>query len=155
MNTRWPQLYRVATALVAWFVALTAATAARADVYIIANAANPQTALTQKEAVDLFMGRQRAFANGDFAMVFDLPRNNAVRDGFYQQMTGMNPSQVNSYWARLMFTGQTMPPHALPDEKAVLEMVRRNPSAIGYLSSAPTDKGVRTLYVVRERAPAD
>ncbi len=130
----------------AWF----APTDSRADIYVVVQAANPTRALTQKEATDLFMGRTRAFANGDFALPFDLPRDSATRAAFYLALTGMSPAQVNSYWSRLMFTGQTMPPQALPAEAAMVDIVKRNPSAIGYLSTEPTDKGLRILLVLKE-----
>jgi hypothetical protein len=127
-----------------------AAQPARADFYIVVHASNPQRALTQKEAVDLFMGRSRAFANGDFALIFDLPRDHPRRAAFYQALTGMSVAQVNSYWSRLMFSGQSVPPQALPDETAVAGILRRNPSALGWLSKEPTDGGLRTVLVIKE-----
>lgn len=123
---------------------------AAADFFIVTHVGNAQPALTQKEAVDLFMGRNRAFANGDFTRTLDLPRDHPRRAAFYQVLTGMNAVQVNSYWSRLMFSGQNMPPQALPDEAAVIEAVKRNPSALGWLSKEPTDKQLRTLLVLRE-----
>ena len=126
------------------------ATSARADFYVVAQSANPQHALTQKEAVDMFMGRSRSFTNGDFALIFDLPRDNPKRAAFYQALTGMSPAQVNSYWSRLMFSGQSMPPQPLPDETAMIDIVKRNPSALGWLSKEPADKQLRTLLVLKE-----
>ena len=126
---------------------------ARADFYIVVHASNPQRSLTQKEAVDLFMGRSRAFANGDFALIFDLPRDHPRRAAFYQALTGMSVAQVNSYWSRLMFSGQSVPPQALPDETAVASILRRNPSALGWLSKEPAEAGLRTVLVIKE-APA-
>lgn len=123
---------------------------AHADFYVIAQAGNPQPALTQNEAINLFMGRSRSFSNGDFALVFDLPRNSPQRAAFYQALTGMSQAQVNSYWARLMFSGQSMPPQPLPDEVAMIDIVKRNPSAVGWLSKEPADKQVRTLLVIKE-----
>ena len=125
---------------------------ARADFYIVVHASNPQRALTQKEAVDLFMGRSRAFANGDFALIFDLPRDNPRRGAFYQSLTGMSVAQVNSYWSRLMFSGQSVPPQSLPDETAMTGILRRNPSALGWLSKEPIDAGLRTVLVIKEPA---
>jgi hypothetical protein len=123
---------------------------AHADFYLVVQAGNPQRSLTQKEAVDLFMGRNRSFANGDFALVFDLPRDSAQRAAFYQALTGMSAAQVNSYWSRLMFSGQSMPPQPLPDEAAMIDIVKRNPSAIGWLSKDPADKQLRSVLVLKE-----
>ena len=129
---------------------LALAVPARADFYIVVHASNPQRALTQKQAVDLFMGRSRAFANGDFALIFDLPRDHPRRAAFYLSLTGMSVAQVNSYWSRLMFSGQSVPPQALPDEVAVAGILRRNPSALGWLSKEPTEPGLRTVLVIKE-----
>ena len=98
----------------------------------------------------MFMGRSRSFGNGEFALVFDLPRDNPRRAAFYLALTGMSPAQVNSYWARLMFSGQSMPPQPLPDETSMIDIVKRNPSALGWLSKEPTDKQLRTLLVLKE-----
>lgn len=123
---------------------------ARADFYLVVQADNPQHSLTQKEAVDLFMGRNRAFANGEFARVFDLDRNDPARDNFYHALTGLSQAQVNSYWARLLFSGRNSPPQALPDEAAMAAAVKRNPNAIGWLSHEPSDRSLRTVLVLKE-----
>lgn len=123
---------------------------ARADVFVIVNASNPVQALTQKDVLNLFMGRVNAFTEVDLATPLDLPRDHAVRDHFYHLLTGMTPAQVNSYWSRLMFTGQTLPPQPLPSEAAVLDLVRRNARAIGYLGHEPAaDTGVRVVVTLR------
>jgi hypothetical protein len=131
-------------------VALLSAPLAWADFFIVVQSGNPQRSLTEREAVELFMGRTRSFSNGDFALVFDLPREHPRRAAFYKALTGMTAAQVNSYWSRLMFSGQSMPPQALPDEQAMVEIVKRNPSALGWLAHEPSDKALRTLLVLKE-----
>jgi hypothetical protein len=123
---------------------------ARADFYIVVQANNAQSALTRQDALNLFMGRSRAFSNGKFALIFDLPRDSPKRAPFYRALTGMSLAQVNSYWSRLMFSGQSLPPQPLPDEATMIDIVKHNPNAIGWLTSAPTDKGLRTLLVLKE-----
>ena len=123
---------------------------AHADFYLIVHAANPQPALTQREAVGMFMGRNRAFHNGEVAQVYDLPRDSAQRAEFYQRLTGMGPAQINSYWARLMFSGQTMPPYAVQDEAAMLAVVKSNANAIGWERKEPSDKALRVLLVLKD-----
>ena len=123
---------------------------AHADFYLIVQAANPQPALTQREAVGMFMGRNRAFHSGEVAQVYDLPRDSTQRAEFYQRLTGMGPAQINSYWARLMFSGQTMPPYAVQDEAAMVAVVKSNANAIGWLRKEPNDKALRVLLVLKE-----
>ena len=123
---------------------------AQADFYLIVPAANPQPALTQHEAVGLFMGRNRAFHSGEVSQVYDLPRDSTQRAEFYQRLTGMGPAQINSYWARLMFSGQTMPPYAVPDEAAMVAVVKSNANAIGWVRKDPNDKALRVLLVLKD-----
>ncbi len=125
---------------------------ARADIYIVVNAANPVNTMTQKEVMDLYTGRSRAFPGGEPAMVFDHPRDSAARAALYQSLTGMSLVQVNSYWSRLTFTGQTLPPQPLPAEAVLADMVRRNPGAVGYLTAEPTDKALRVVFTLRVSA---
>lgn len=144
MNVSRILLMALITGLWTWTVP------AVADTYLIVHPSNPTRSLTRKEAVDLYMGRHRAFPNGDYALLFDLPRDHPVRQQFYKGLTGLDPAQVNSYWSRLMFTGQTLPPQPLPNEATVQEMVRRNPSALGFVGQEPVDKSLRVVLIVKD-----
>ncbi len=134
--------------LVGTFMALSSAHA-RADIYVVVNKSNPVHSLTQKEVVNIFMGRTHAFAGGDYVRAFDLPRDSGAHEQFYQLLIGMTVAQVNTYWARLIFTGQTLQPKALDNEDAMIETVRRNPGAIGYLTQEPLDKDVQVVLVLK------
>lgn len=125
---------------------------ARSDIFVVVNAANPVTALTQKQVLDIYMGRRRAFPGGEYVLPFDQSRNGAAREEFYQLLTGMSLSQVNGYWSRLIFTGQMLPPEPLPDDTAVLDVVSRNRDAIGYVGRPPRDASVNVILVLK-RAP--
>jgi hypothetical protein len=123
---------------------------AAADIFVIVNAASPVRSLTNKEAVDLFMRRTRVDANGEQFVVCDLARDNTVRADFYRVLTRMSQAQINSYWARLMFSGQVMPPQAFASEQEVLDMVRRHPGGIGYVSHDPQDSAVRVVLLLKD-----
>lgn len=137
-------------ALTCFLAACTMVGPTRADYYLVVQASNTQTSMTQKEAVDLFMSRRHVFRNGDAALVFDLARGHSEREGFYKSLTGLSLAQVNSYWSRLMFSGESRPPQELADEAAMLDMVKRNPNALAWVPHEPTDKQVRTLLVLKE-----
>lgn len=123
---------------------------ARADFYLIVNADNSQRTLTQKQAIDIYMGRNRSFSNGELAQVFDLSRDAPERETFYQALTGLSQAQINSFWARLQFSGRTLPPEQLADETAMLNAIRANPNAIGWLPREPADRRLRTMLVLKE-----
>jgi len=121
-----------------------------ADIVVIVNATNPVRNMTSEEVSALYLARARTFPSGEFALVFDQPRDSALRQQFFKLVANMAIGQVNTYWSRLMFSGQEMPPQPLPNEQAVIDIVRRNPGAIGYVSTPPKDPGLRIVLQIKE-----
>lgn len=107
--------------------------------YVIVNNANPLLKLEKKELIALYTGRSRNFPGAGPAEVFDQPRDSAQREAFYLALTGMDLAQIDSYWARLLFTGRVVPPKMLAGDSALLAEVKRNSRAIAYLSSPPAE----------------
>lgn len=143
-------LCHVFAAVALALVTLLPARAAHADVFVVVNSANGVHAMGQKEVLDIFMGRTRAFPGGEFAQTLDLPRDAPARAAFYTALTGLSPAQLASYWSRLMFSGRTMPPQQMTSEAAMVENLRRNPGAIGYLAQEPSDRTLRVVLVLKE-----
>jgi ABC-type phosphate transport system substrate-binding protein len=114
-------------------------------VYVVVSAQSPVGAVTQKEVLALFTGRSRTLAGGVSSTPLDQQRDGAARAAFYQALTGMDVARINSYWARLHFTGQVQPPQALGDDASVIERLRSDPAAIGYLAQPPADPAVRVV----------
>jgi ABC-type phosphate transport system substrate-binding protein len=118
-----------------------------ADIAIIANLQNSQHQLSALQVQDIFMGRTRSFPNGQFAITFD---QQALRNDFYQKLTGRPIAQINAYWARLMFSGQTSPPTKLADDQSIIKVVQENAGAIGYIDSKNVDaQSVRILLILK------
>jgi ABC-type phosphate transport system substrate-binding protein len=118
-----------------------------ADIAIIANLQNSQHQLSALQVQDIFTGRTRSFPNGQFAITFD---QQALRNDFYQKLTGRPIAQINAYWARLMFSGQTSPPTKLADDQSIIKVVQENAGAIGYIDSKNVDaQSVRILLILK------
>mgnify|MGYP000087714035 CR=1 FL=1 len=110
------------------------APAAQADIAVIVHAANPVQQLTSRQVAELYLGRSRTFASGQYAQVVDQGIYDPLRGRFFKE-----------------FTGQVQPPQNLDGDSAVLEFVRRNPGAIGYVSATTlADARVKTVLVLRE-----
>lgn len=123
---------------------------AHADVYVVGHANSEVSTLSKTQVADLYLGRARTLPSGGFALVFDQPRDSPARERFFKAMANMPLTQVNAYWSRLMFTGQVQPPMQLPNDQAILDVVARNASAVGYVTQTPKDKNVRVLMVLNE-----
>lgn len=126
------------------------ATAAQAEVYLVVAANSPVQSLTRKDAVNLYTGRTRQLASGQVVQALDLPRDDALRGEMYRLLTGQTLAQVNSYWSRLTFTGQTWALPTADSEAQVVDTLRANPMTVGYLSREPAGRGLRVVLVLRE-----
>ncbi len=128
-----------------------AATAACAGIAIIVNAANPVQTLSNRQVAELYLGRSRTFESGQYAVVVDQTGEVPVRIQFFKDVSGLSLGQVTAYWMRLKFTGQVQPPQSLAGDAAVIEFVRKTPTAIGYVNSASSvDAKVRTVLLLPE-----
>jgi len=143
-------LHRVARALRVGALVMLGPLTAWADIAVVVNAANPVKQLSVQQVSDLYLGRARSFPNGEYALVFDLMRGDTLRQQFFTSLAGMTPQQVNAYWSRLMFTGQVLPPQQLPNDAMVLDIVRRNPGAIGYVNAQALDASVRVVLTLKK-----
>jgi ABC-type phosphate transport system substrate-binding protein len=132
---------RILTVLIfAWV-----ATAARAELVVVVNPANPADSLSRREVVDLFMGRTQYFADGSLVLRLDQQPQSQERQDFYRGLVNKSVAEVNAYWAKLLFSGRASPPQVVDGNKAVLAAVRDNKNAIGYMDSAAVDDSVKVV----------
>ncbi|MBR9882720.1 MAG: hypothetical protein GYB21_03305 [Oceanospirillales bacterium] len=121
-----------------------------ADILVVVSADSPVQPLSRRELVDLYMGRSHYFPDGSPALKIDAPPDSALREAFYQALVNMSSSQVNAYWARLMFTGRATPPLPVANTDDLVSLLERNPSALGYLPEGSENKNLKTIFVIKE-----
>jgi ABC-type phosphate transport system substrate-binding protein len=124
--------------------------AAKADIFVVVNTANPVRTLSTREVADLYLGRSRTYPNGLPAQIIDQPNARSEREQFFRLLVNMPLAQVNAYWARLTFTGRQSPPEIRTDDQAVLADVSRSAQAIGYVGSRPQNPDVHVILQLRE-----
>lgn len=126
-------------------VAQTQAQTQAQSLYVVVSAKSPRTALTRKELLALYTGRVRTLGDGSPATPLDQRSDGDVREAFYRALTGMDIARINSYWARLHFTGQVQPPAAIGDDSDVIRKLLSDPLAVGYLTQKPADASLRVV----------
>lgn len=120
--------------------------AAQADLVVIANPQSGIEKLSKDEVINLYMGRNRKLASGMNAMPLDMTAANTEKAKFYALLVNKNLPEINSYWARLMFSGQGSPPMQVESADEVMDIVSSNKAAIGYIERKKLDKRVRMIY---------
>jgi ABC-type phosphate transport system substrate-binding protein len=129
---------------------LTAATATAADLVVIVNPQSGVEKLSKDEVIDIFLGRYRKLPGGRVALPIDVAESGTERARFYQLLVKKSSSEMSSYWARLVFSGQTSPPFQVPDAKTAIELVQSSPNAIAYVDRSAVNSKVKVVFELSE-----
>ena len=128
------------------FLAGLSSSASAEDYIVIANKSVTAGGLSKSEAQSIFLGdktRWEVVKPIEFAII----ESGEVQKTFLQEVLGKTPSQFDSYWKRLIFTGKASAPKAFGDEKKMLEFVAATPGAVGFVSAGKADASVKTLSI--------
>lgn len=113
-------------------------TARAQDLVVIAHPDSGLAQLSSAEARHLFLGRYKRLPAGMAAHPID---TTPLKENFYARLVGKPLAEIDAYWARLVFSGNTRPPEQLPDSAAVVRRVAQTPGAVGYVThDAVTDR---------------
>lgn len=121
--------------------------AAMADIVLVCGRASPIAEMSREQAERLYLGRLSALPSGAPVSPLDLPTG-AVREQFYQNLTGKNPNQIRAYWSRQVFAGRAAPPREAASAAEVRSLLAKYPELVGYLPATEVDASVRVLLKV-------
>jgi ABC-type phosphate transport system substrate-binding protein len=119
-----------------------------ADIVVVANKDNQVEALTKKQIIDIYMGRKSTFPNGEVVLPIDQEADSTTRKLFYQNLVNKTVSEINAYWARLLFSGRATPPRPVNNGSSVINIIKNNKSAIGYVQLEDVTDDVRVISYV-------
>lgn len=111
---------------------------------IVAARDSPLPALDGESARRLFLGRLPSFSGLDITVIYQ--QNGGTRTDFETKVIGKTGAELNTYMARLIFTGEAKPPIEVPGDASVKARVNATPGAVGYVSDSAVDGSVKVLY---------
>jgi len=117
---------------------------AATDLVVIANPASGVERMSRDEVTSIYMGRSKKLPSGITALPID-QTTDGDKPRFYKELINKELAEINSYWARLIFSGQGSPPRQADNAAEVIEIVSGNKGAIGYIPRAAADKRVRII----------
>lgn len=119
------------------------------EMAVIVAAGSGVESLSREQVVNIFMGRYRRLPSDAIAQPYDLAADDEGKAAFYAGLIGKNLSEVNAYWARLVFSGSTSPPQTVSDPATMLRVVATTPGAVGYVQRSAVNARVRVVFVVK------
>jgi hypothetical protein len=111
--------------------------------------ANPQAGIdkmSKDEVINVYMGRNRKLTSGITAQPLDIATPLGEKANFYFVMVNKELSEISSYWARLLFSGQGSPPRQVSTAEQALEIVSTNKGAIAYIDRTKIDRRVKIIF---------
>lgn len=113
---------------------------------LVVNSANDATALTREAVADFFLKKKTQWPSGRTVVVVDQVATAACRKSFSRIVIGRSVEAVVAYWHQEVFDGRGVPPPEKRTDREVMEFVRANPGAIGYVASdAKLGQGVKLM----------
>lgn len=101
--------------------------------------------LSSKEVQRIFLGKEKKFSTGEQAYPVNLPAENAARIHFDDAILGRSTAQGAAYWAKLVFTGKGVSPKEVVSEAAIIEFIKTNKNAIGYIDESAVTNDVKVI----------
>ena len=127
-----------------FFLTLCSPALSFAGMLVVVAESSPLAEMDRHEVRQLYMDNATRF-DGHPVTVLDMPEGSQEREAFYQSATGKSASQLKSYWARMIFTGQGMPPRQVKSARDMVQKLKYDPRAVGYVQEADIQEGLRVL----------
>ena len=119
---------------------------ALAETVVVVHPSN-STEIDTKQIQRIFLGKEKKFSDGSETIPVNQVSDSSVRSNFDTSVLGRSSSQVSAYWSKLVFTGKGVPPKEVENDAAVIALVAKNPSAIGYVKSTSVDDSVNVMSI--------
>jgi TonB family protein len=116
------------------------------NVRVIANLSVKAEAISAVEIKSVFLGERNSLRDGTHVEPV-LSKGGPAHEAFLKDYLGKSDEALQNYYRSQVFTGKGSMPKALDSDAGVVAYVAKTRGAIGYVSSAATLDGVKTLTV--------
>ena len=100
---------------------------------VIAHSSVPLDHMSKQQLRAVFALSKQYWPNSDSIKVAVRKAGDEFHIQFSRQVLGVFPYQLKRNWDRLSFSGMAIPPHYVSNDQEMIDYVRKNPGAIGYL----------------------
>ena len=114
---------------------------------VIVNTDNPVKEISRKELDKVFLKKVTKWENDVKIKPINLNQESDVRESFSKDVHKKNVSAIKAYWQKQIFTGKGVPPVEKSNDREIIDFVKSNPGAVGYISGGANTNGVKTITV--------
>ena len=120
---------------------------AQSSVKVIVNTSNTTSSISKAEVANLFLKKVTKWENGSKVVPVDQTVESAARVSFTKSVLGREVTAVKSYWQQKLFSGEATPPTEKSSDAEIVNFVKANPGAVGYVSGNAQVAGVKVLKI--------
>ena len=113
---------------------------------LVVHSANPIASLTQKQVIDIYMGRFQTFPNDTPVKPIDFPQGSMQKQTFYKLLVDKSERKIKAYWSRLLFSGRATPPKELESKVHVISELMINKNALAYINEQDVTAEMKIVY---------
>lgn len=115
-----------------------------AEVVVVVHPENTAS-LSKKTVQRIFLGKVTEFSTGQITTVVNQTPGEAARTEFDQSVLDRSTAQVTAKWSKLVFTGRGIMPSEVDSDAEVIELIKQNKNAIGYIDSSAVSEDVKVV----------
>lgn len=130
--------------VLALILSLFASMQAHAQVAVIVHKDNAQS-INKSMIKRIFLSKIRTMPNGVALESAGLSSKNPSTVEFNKKVLKKSSSQMKAYWSKLIFTGTGKPTKTYQSAEEVIDIVKNNINAIGYIDSSKVSGDVRVI----------
>jgi TonB family protein len=127
-----------------WTILL-GASAVAGDVKVIANPSVKVESISARELKSLYLGEKSSINGTHVEPVIE--RRGPAHEAFLRDYLGQTDDELRKYYEALVFTGRGSMPKTVSSDAEVVAYVAKTRGAIGYVGTAASVEGVRTLAI--------
>ncbi len=120
--------------------------AADAQTVLIVNNSVQETRISKEDVKLVFLGKKKKWVNGDRIRVSALKKG-SVHEEFLNEYVDKTPSKFSSFWKIAIVSGTALPPKFFESEDEIVDYVKKEVGATGYISSDTPHEGVKELTI--------
>jgi len=95
----------------------------------------------------IFLKEETKWSDGTAITPIDLKAQSATRVAFSLEVHGRSVGAIRSYWQQAAFSGAGTAPLERSSDTDVIEFVKANPGAVGYVSSTTETSEVKDIKI--------
>ena len=119
-------------------------TSLHASIYIIVSNKSNISSISTSKLKQAYLGKLVS-ASGRTLQPVEYASSNPLQKAFTQSIIRLNTSLLMQYRSRLIFSGKGRLPRKVGSQSAMLSVVARSPSAIGFVSKKPSTSAVKVI----------